>query len=134
MVMQWAICIRQPYVQCIVDGVKAYEIRTGIPERLSVGDEVYVVQDGSGGNVVLSFIVEDIILDAPKNIWEHFEKELCVGKEDFYLYAAGRMRLYLLKIGFRKIFSPPLKLSDLGLYFTPQWFVQVHVPDSAPLC
>ena len=134
MVRQWAISIRQPYVECIVAGVKAYEIRTRIPERLSVGDEVYVVQTGSGGEVVMSFVLEDIICDAPEKLWEKFMLSLCIQEKDFYLYAAGRTCIYLLKVGAKQVFGPHLMLSDLGLAYAPQWFTQLRIPHSAPSC
>jgi predicted transcriptional regulator len=131
---QWAISIRQPYVECIVARRKAFEIRTRIPSDLSIGDEVYVVQVGSGGKVVMSFVVGDILLDTPRSLWENFRNSLCVTEKDFCLYAAGRQSLYLLRTIFVKSVVPPLLLENLGLSRVPQWFVRVCVPHSAPPC
>ena len=134
----WAITIRPPYVEKIISGVKAYEIRTRLPKELDIDDEVYVVQASSGGNVVLKFRVENIMIGTPLLMWERYRRDLGVTEGEFSLYCRGKNEVYLIKLGEVERLSPPWSLEDLQLLRSPQWFIRVkacrHLPHSAAPC
>lgn len=133
---QWAITIKHPFVEKIVSGVKAYEIRTRIPCDLKAGDKVFVVQAASGGKIVLSFTVRSIVEGNPERLWECFNKDLGVVANEFFLYTRYREIVYLIEMESIERLSPPWTLEDLGLSWVPQWFTSVkvceNIPHSAP--
>jgi len=134
---KWAITIRPPFIEKIVSGVKAYEIRTRVPRNLDVGDDVYVVQAASGGKVVLVFNVRDIFVGTPERMWELYKRDLGVSEGEFNLYTANRESVYLIKMEYVRRLVPSWTLEDLQLLRAPQWFTRVkicrHTPHSALL-
>lgn len=134
---QWAITIRLPFIEEIVSGVKAYEIRTRLPRDFDVGDDVYVVQAASGGQVVLMFKVRDICIGTPRRMWELYKRDLGVSEAEFNLYTANRECVYLIKMECIRRLVPSWTLEDLQLLRAPQWFTRVkvcrHTPHSAAL-
>lgn len=124
---QWAITIKPPYVEKIVSGVKAYEIRTRLPTDFSVGDEVFVVQGASRGKVVLAFKVESIVEGNPVWLWENFKRDLGVSMREFYFYTYRHEVVYLIKMTSIVRLQPPWTLKGLQLSRVPQWFQRVKI-------
>lgn len=128
----WAITLRPPFVEKVVSGVKAYEIRTRLPRDFDIGDEVFVVQAETGGEVVLVFRVCDILIGTPRRMWELYKRGLGISESEFFFYTAMGAYVYLIKMENVKRLEPSWTLEDLQLRHVPQWIVRVNVVRRSP--
>ena len=90
------LSIHPEYANAILDGHKRFEFRRVIFKRPVSEIVVYATQPI--GRVLGSFTIEDVFMDAPKELWKRTAKLGGVSKEKFDGYFENRERAFAIKI------------------------------------
>lgn len=101
--------IHPEFANAIFSGQKKYEFRRVIFKRPI--REVVVYATLPVGRVLGSFMIEDIFVDAPEDIWKKTENYGGVSKERFDSYFGNRNRAFAIKISNPTRFLTPQPLS-----------------------
>lgn len=119
------ICVKQPYCNWLIEGIKTMEIRTRIPNQLNIGDKIIVVEKNSGGKVVGSFIVKEICMKSPYILGLLYYDKHKVPHKELMKYAGEKRMLIGIVLQMDEYFYPNRHISDYGFSRTPQWFAEV---------
>lgn len=118
------LSIHPEYANAILDGHKKFEFRRVIFKRQVSEIVLYATQPV--GRVLGSFTVENIFMDAPKDIWKKTSKRGGVSKEKFDAYFENREWAFAIKISSPTRFLTPQPLSRyISSNVAPQSFCYV---------
>ena len=123
--MEYAITIKPQYVEAIRLRRKLYEIRTRVPRDLRQGDDIFVVEAGTGGEVMLHLRVVAVICNKPDVMYSSLGLYMAISKKNYDAYVDGREVVYAIAFYVWQEGKPLMKLADLGLKRAPQWFTKV---------
>lgn len=123
--MNWAISLHKQYVKSFLEGDKKVEVRTRIPLSLRAGDWIYVIQQNSGGRVVMKMRVSAVLRMSPQMLWECREHEIQVNYLAYRDYFRGRSVAYGLVMDEVVPITEEVYREELGLNGSPQWFAYV---------
>lgn len=123
--MDYAITIKPQYVAAIMFGSKRCEIRTRVPKGLGGGDEIYVIEAGTGGEVMLHLLVAEVWCGKPDDMFKILGYKMAISRADYEKYVAGREVVYIITFIVIQEGRPLMHLADLGLKKAPQWFTKV---------
>lgn len=113
--------IKPKYANKIFTGEKLYELRRQIFQKKVSSIVVY---SSSPIMMVIGEVeVEDIIVGTPVSIFQQFEDEICISKDDYFSYFNNTDIAYAIKIGRVNKYHEPKKLSDFGIKRAPQSYI-----------
>ena len=126
--MDVLLSIRPKYADLIMNGEKRYELRKSIFRREDI-DKVYIYSTSPIKKVVGSFIIEDIIEEHPKRLWEKCREHSGLTEREFFRYFNGKKRGFAIKIKGLEKFNDPIDPRDIFPNFVPpQSFYYVNMP------
>lgn len=123
--MDYAITVKPQFVAAMMYGDKRCEIRTRVPKGLGGGDEIYVIEAGTGGKVMLHLLVEAVWSGEPDYMFKVLGYKMAISREDYDKYVAGREVVYIITFIVIQEGWPLMGMADLGLKKAPQWFAKV---------
>ena len=111
------LSIHPEFANAILDGHKRYEFRRVLfKERV---DEVLIYATLPVGQVVGSFMIDDIYEDTPKAVWAKTKSVAGVTKEKFDSYFKDRTKAFAIKVAEPVRFASPQPLSQYVPSNTP---------------
>ena len=123
--MFWAITLHKQFVKSFLEGEKKVEVRTRVPKALRSGDWIYVIQENTGGKVVMRMRVLGVLKMSPQVLWERRWKEIQVNYLAYSDYFKGRQTAYGILIDIIEPIGMEVYRDELGLTSSPQWFALV---------
>lgn len=123
--MDYAITVKSQYVAAIRSREKCCEIRTRVPRCLKQGDTIYVIEAGTGGDVMLRLRVTAVWCDKPDIVFRIYGHDAAISRADYDAYVAKREVVYVIDFFIEDEGWPLMTLADLGLKKAPQWFTKV---------
>ena len=123
--MFWAITLHKQFVKSFLEGDKKVEVRTRIPKALRTGDWLFVIQEGTGGRVVMKLRVFGVLKMSPAVLWERRWKEIQVNYLAYSEYFKGRQVAYGIIVDEVVPITEEVYREELGLTGSPQWFSSV---------
>lgn len=123
--MFWAITLHKQFVKSFLEGDKKVEIRTRIPKGLRSGDWIFVIQEGSGGRVVMKLRVLIVLKMSPKMLWERRASQIQIDHLAYTDFFKGRKIAYGIYVDEVVPITEEVYRGELGLSSSPQWFSSV---------
>lgn len=117
------LSINPEYVEKIFSGIKKYEFRK-VVSKVPI-DKIIIYTTAPIKKVVGEVIVEDILIDSPKRIWEQTKKESGISAKFFREYYEGKSRAIAYKLGEVTKYDSPKELSYFGVNQAPQSFIYI---------
>jgi predicted transcriptional regulator len=103
--------IKPAFVQKILSGEKRYEFRKRIFKNQNVS-RIVIYATQPVGAIVGEFTIDDILRDAPDQLWQRTEKHAGVSKQFYDSYFQGHTSAVAIKIGavreYRSVLDPNL--------------------------
>lgn len=119
------LSIHPKYVEAIFSGEKKFEFRkTKFKDDVK---KVIIYSTNPIKKVVGEFIVDMIIEQEPKNLWELYKEHSGISKEDFFKYYEKKKTGFALKIGELKRYEKSKDLSEYGMKTAPQSFAYIKI-------
>lgn len=119
--MNILMSIKPKYAAQIYDGTKVYEIRKRIPTHLSLWDNIFFYESGTG-MVTGSAKVAYIISGTPAFLYSQYHNKLGIGYDDYEKYVGKATDVYYIALVDATKFITPLTLHDLDIRRAPQSF------------
>jgi|SRR5690625_304153 len=121
--MKVLLSIKPDFVKEIISGNKKYEYRKSIFRRSDISS-IVVYATKPYGKVVGEFEIENILVDAPENIWLKTKNYSGITESFFNSYFEGRQKGYAIQIKDFKRYKNPISLQDFDkrLKVPPQSF------------
>lgn len=120
--MFWAITLHKHFVKSFLEGDKKVEIRTRVPKALRTGDWLFIIQEGTGGKVVMKLRVAAIFAMSPEMLWKRRASQIQVNYLAYCEYFAGRGVAYGILVDKAVQITEEVYKDELGLKSSPQWF------------
>lgn len=120
--MFWAITLHKQFVKSFLEGEKKVEVRTRVPKALRTGDWLFVIQEGTGGRVVMKLRVFGVLKMSPEILWERRWKDIQVNYLAYSDYFKGRKVAYGIIVDKVVPVTEEVYREELGLTSSPQWF------------
>lgn len=117
------ISINPEHVQNIINGTKRYEYRK-IAARQDISS-IIIYETTPVKRIVAEAEIIDVLVFAPKELWEQTKNESGITKKFFDKYFEGRNVAYAYKLGEVKVYETPKTLLDYGIKAAPQSFVYI---------
>ncbi|CAN7642599.1 ASCH domain-containing protein [Phenylobacterium sp. LjRoot219] len=128
--MKVLLSIKPEYVERIFDGTKRYEFRRRPYTNRNV-KTVVVYATKPVGKIVGEFDVDDILGQAPDDLWRETAALSGISRDFFDAYFEGREVAYALKIGAVRAYAEPIAPEAVMENFTaPQSYM--YLSDQAP--
>lgn len=124
--MFWAITLHKQFVKSFLEGDKKVEVRTRVPKALHSGDWIFVVQEDTGGRVVMKMRVAGILRMSPMMLWERRWKEIQVNYLAYSEYFRDKKFAYGIVVDRVIPVTEEIYREELGLKSSPQWFSTVN--------
>lgn len=115
--MNVLLSIKPKYIEKIIKGNKRYEFRKFIFKKNV--DEVWIYATSPTKKIVGTFVIGDIIRDAPDNLWKKFNGLSGMSEKEFFDYFIGRGVGFALKIEYMKLFKVPIDPKIIFPNFIP---------------
>lgn len=123
--MNVILSIKPEFVEKIFSGEKQYEYRKILFKQKV--DTVYIYASRPVSKIVGEFKIEEIICDAPENIWKQTKRQSGVSKKFFDKYYKGKDKAVALKIKACKEYEEGINPETLVPNFkVPQSFIYVE--------
>lgn len=119
-IMDALLSIRPFYVKEILQGTKKYEYRKGIPKNKV--NRYYIYESSPVQRIVGCFTCQDVLCDAPMNIWTQTCKHGGISYLDYQKYFRKRNVAYALRIDTVSLFSTPVNPWKYDGFCPPQSF------------
>ncbi len=117
--MNVLLSIKPRFVEEILNGTKRYEFRKTVFKSSGSLEKIYIYSSAPVKRIVASFMVDTIIEDHPKELWQKLRDFSGVTETDFFNYFGFRDRGYAIKIKDLQIFAKPLNPKDIRKDFLP---------------
>ena len=95
MVNQAIISLKPRYVDLVLSGKKTVELRNRTV-RMNSGTRIWIYATRPVGGIVALAEVASVVHGAPVDIWNRFEREMCIEKTCFDSYIKNRERVSAL--------------------------------------
>jgi predicted transcriptional regulator len=118
------LSINPEYVEKIFMGIKKYEFRKSV-SKVPV-NKIIIYATSPIKKVVGEAIVENILADSPKNIWQQTKNESGVSAKFFNAYYMGKLQAVAYKLGAVTKYDNPKELSSYGISQAPQSFIYLN--------
>lgn len=105
-------------------GIKKYEFRKSV-SKVPV-NKIIIYATSPIKKVVGEAIVENILADSPKNIWQQTKNESGVSAKFFNAYYMGKLQAVAYKLGAVTKYDNPKELSSYGISQAPQSFIYLN--------
>ncbi|MCF6094305.1 ASCH domain-containing protein [Microaerobacter geothermalis] len=115
------ISINPEYVEKIFSGKKRYEFRK-VRFRSDV-EKMIIYSTAPVQRIVGEAEIVGIIEDEPEKVWKMTADYSGIDKTFFDSYYRGKDKAVVYKLGEIKKYQEPVKLSDFGINFAPQSFI-----------
>lgn len=116
------ISVEGRHVSNMLAGSKSVELRRK-PLNISSGTRVWVYSKLPRGHVDALAIVDEVVADAPDNIWNLYSEQSAITKDEFDAYFMGS------EIGYAIVFHEVKALAPiLSLYSIREKISQFHPP------
>ncbi len=123
------LSVRPKYAHLILDGSKTVELRRVCP-NIGPGDFIMMYESSPARRVRALLHVEEIIHDAPTQLWPRVRRDAGVTRTDFDRYFAGAATAVGIRLHVADNLSPPLHLAELQRvapgFRPPQSYQYVH--------
>lgn len=119
--MNILISIKPKYAAQIYNGSKLYEIRKRIPKHLSLWDNIFFYESGTG-LITGSAKVASIISGTPARLYSQYQSLLGIEYDAYKKYVGNAINVYYIGLDDAKRFGFPLTLQDFHLKRAPQSF------------
>jgi type I restriction enzyme, S subunit len=110
--MDVLLSIKSEYVKQIKMERKKFEFRKKVFSKRTV-KRVFIYETSPVKKVVGFFTIDDVIEDAPINLWKISEGHAGINYDDYMDYFDGNDIGYAIKIGKIEFFDDPMELTDL---------------------
>lgn len=117
--MNAILSIKPKYVEEILKGNKKYEFRKSIFKHKDQIEMIYIYSTSPEKKIVGTFIIKSIIEGHPKLLWERFQDESGISREDFFSYFADRKKGFAIEIGDLHVLEIPVDPKILIPDFVP---------------
>lgn len=94
---QAIISLKPQYVDLVLSGEKTVELRNRIV-RMNSGTSIWIYATRPVGGVVALAEVAAVVHGSPVDIWNRFEREMCIDKTCFDSYIKNRERVSALML------------------------------------
>lgn len=123
--MKVLLSIKPEYANKILDGEKRYEFRKSIPKANGV-KTVVIYATKPVGMVVGEFDIDEVIFEAPGELWTLTSEHSGISRQFFYEYFRDKDMAYAIKVRKPRRYKEPLTLkSVLGSEVAPQSFCYI---------
>ncbi|PWB53181.1 MAG: hypothetical protein C3F06_06840 [Candidatus Methanoperedenaceae archaeon] len=118
--MNVLLSIKPKYVEEILNGNKKYEFRKSIFKCREKLEMIYIYSTSPVKKIVGAFVIESIIEDHPKVLWEKFKEFSGINDErEFFDYFGENKKGFAIKIGELEVFKSPTDPRFLNPDFVP---------------
>lgn len=117
------LSINPEFVELIFSGEKEYEFRKSVAKHGPTKIIIYSTSPVSA--VVGEAVIDSIIVNVPKLVWEETKSSAGIDEEFFNEYYSNRDRAVAYKLTNVIQYSENKKLSDYGVKHAPQSFVYI---------
>lgn len=127
------LSIKPQHVKNIESGAKTVELRVK-PLNLEVDSRLWIYTTLPVGEIGLHAQIDFIESSSPENVWSMHGKSICISREDFDRYTAGRKQVTAIGLKNVSILERGISLEfirqQVGLFNPPQFFLRI-APGSA---
>lgn len=121
--------IRPQHVENILDGAKTIELRKrGV--SFSEGTRIWIYCTLPIGAIQVAAIVENIEINDPQTIWDKYENDLCIDKNEFLGYVEGATSVSAIHLTSVAELKAPISLENMRVGFgcinPPQSYSYIH--------
>jgi len=125
--MNVLLSIKPKYVEKILEGEKKYEFRKSSFKDPEAVNKIYIYSTSPEQKIVGYFILDEIIEDAPENLWEKCKEDSGLEEEEFFDYYRGKQEGVAMKINYSESFKEPIDpYKNLKNFVAPQSFHYVE--------
>ena len=119
------ISVKERHASNMLDVSKSVELRRK-PLNISPGTRVWVYSKLPRGQIQALAVVDEVIADAPEEIWNSYGPQSAISKSEFDTYFAGAEIGYAIVFQEVRPLAPILKLSSIrekiSHFHPPQFF------------
>ena len=123
--MRVLLSIKPEFANKIFDGTKQFEFRKVLFQRKNITTIVVYVSSPIQ-SVIGEFTVDKIWIDSVSKIWEQTYYAAGINRQAYFSYFGNKKNAIAIKIGNRKRYRKPKKLSDFSISHAPQSFVYLE--------
>ena len=125
---QAIISLKPRYVDLVLSGKKTVELRNRIV-RMNSGTRIWIYATRPVSGIVALAEVASVVHGAPLDIWNRFEREMCIDKICFDSYIKDRERVSALMLTSIRKLKPSVTLDwirrSVGDFQPPQFYAHL---------
>jgi len=115
------LSIKPKYVEEIKNGNKKYEFRKSLcsAKNRKKLEKIFIYSSAPVQKIVARFIIEEILEDHPKSLWNKCKDESGIDQVEFFKYFKDKNSGLAIKISELKFFREPIKPEEFIPNFNP---------------